>query len=497
MSSKGIKEVIRKILRLTKLFLAAVYKFFNDVWDSGVIQKYTRSILHYIKVFILKVIELSKILLAKVTEYSKILITKIIEFSKIFIAKVVELSKILIAKVIELSKVFVPKVVELSKSVADKVKELLKVYIPVVKKYTKLFSLKASLIIKQFIDFLRNFKFTLTNSFRILASVSVIGILFLLFFSYKVNYQRTGWEGDKKFRISQGQPFNDIADMLESEGVISNAFYFKVAAKIQGKDDKIISRTYILKTGYNNLELLEVLTDPSLNFTVKFTVVEGTRIKQIAKLSAAKFNFDEALFIKETQNDSLINILGLKGKINDLEGFLFPDTYKLPMDITPKEIVEVLFNEFYKKIIASDKYGMKDDPKKLLETVTLASIVQGETQLESEMPTIAGVYLNRIKKRMKLEADPTIQYALPDGPKQRLLRSDLQIESPYNTYKYYGLPPGPINNPGLKAIESVLNYEQHNYIFFVATGKGGHKFTATYKEHLEAVAEYRKNVKQK
>ena len=486
MSSKGTKEVLRKILKLIKLFLLAVYRFFNDVWDSGVIQKYTRTILHYIKVFSLKVIELSKIL-----------IFKVIELSKVFAPKVIELSKILITKVVELSKVFVPKVIELSKSVAGKAKELLKVIIPVVKKYAKLFILNAALIIKRIIDFLRNFNFTLTNAFRILAAVSVFGILLLLFFSYKVNYQKPGLEGDKKFRISQGQPFNEIAEMLESEGVISNAFYFKVAAKIQGKDDKIISRTYILKTGYNNLELLEVLTDPSLNFTVKFTVVEGTRIKQIAKLSAAKFNFDEALFIKETQNDSLINILGLKGKVKDLEGFLFPDTYKLPMDITPKEIVELLFNEFYKKIIASDKYGLKDDPKKLLETVALASIVQGETQLESEMPTIAGVYLNRIKKRMKLEADPTIQYALPDGPKQRLLRSDLQIDSPYNTYKYYGLPPGPINNPGLKAIESVLNYEQHNYIFFVATGKGGHKFTATYKEHLEAVAEYRKNVKQK
>ena len=478
--------MLRKILKLIKLFLVAVHKFIMDVWDSGVIQKYTRLTLHYLKVFILKVIE-----------FTKIFIAKIIELSKVFTNKVIEVSKILGSKATELSKRFVPKVVKLSKQLASKAGEFLKFVTPVVKKYSKLFALKVIQLTKLIVEFLRNFDFTLTNSFSILASVIVLIILSLLFFSYKVNYQKKDWEGDKKFRIGQGQSFNDIADVLESEGVIANAFYFKAAAKIKGKDDKIISRTYILKTGYNNLELLDVLTDPSLNFTVKFTVVEGTRIKQIAKLSASKFNFDEALFIKETRNDSLINLLGLKGKISDLEGFLFSDTYKLPMDITPKEIVELLFNEFYKKIIASDKYGMKENPGKLLETVTLASIVQGETQLESEMPTIAGVYLNRIKKRMKLEADPTIQYALPDGPKQRLLRSDLQIDSPYNTYKYYGLPPGPINNPGLKAIESVLNYEQHNYIFFVATGKGGHKFTATYKEHLEAVAEYRRNVKQR
>jgi UPF0755 protein len=431
MNSRRVNKYTEKTVKFVKLVYQTVAEFVEDVWDSGVIQKYTRLFLHHLKVFTTKVVE-----------FSVVFTLILIKYSIIFILKVIELSKTLIKEI-------------------------------------------------------RSFKFTLTNVFRILACLKVFGILLLLFFSFKVNYQKVTWEGDKKFRISPGQSFNDIADVLEREGVISNAFYFKVAAKIQGKDDKIISRTYILKAGYNNLELLDVLTDPSLNFTLKFTVVEGTRIKQIAKLSAAKFNFDEALFVKETKNDSLINLLGLKGKVSNLEGFLFPDTYRFPIDITPKEIVEVLFNEFYKKIIASDKYGLKDNPKKLLESVTLASIVQGETQLESEMPIIAGVYLNRITKRMKLEADPTIQYALPDGPKQRLLKSDLKIDSPYNTYKYYGLPPGPINNPGLKAFESVLNYEKHSYIFFVATGKGGHKFTSTYKEHLEAVAEYRKNVKQK
>ncbi len=442
MKSERAKELADKIVRLSKLALQTFTKFVKDVWNSGVIQKYTRLVLHYIKIFILKAIEISKIIINKAIELSIVFILTLIRLLILFILKAIQFSKVLIKEI-------------------------------------------------------RNFKFTLTNSFRILAGLKVFGILLLLFFSYKVNYQKVNWEVDKKFRINPGQSFNDIADLLEREGVITNTFYFKVAAKMQGKDDKIISRTYNLKNSYNNLELLDVLTDPSLNFTIKLTVIEGMRVKQIAKLSSGKFNFEEALFISESKNDSLINLLGLQGKVNDLEGFLFPDTYKLSIDISPKEIVDLLFNEFYKKIIAFDKYGLKENPEKLLETITLASIVQGETQLESEMPVIAGVYMNRLKKRMRLEADPTIQYALPDGPKQRLLRSDLKINSPYNTYKYYGLPPGPINNPGLKAIESVLNYEKHNYIFFVATGKGGHKFTATYKEHLEAVAEYRKNVKQK
>jgi UPF0755 protein len=299
------------------------------------------------------------------------------------------------------------------------------------------------------------------------------------------------------FRIKPGTPFSVIAENLEKDSIISNAFWFKIAAKIQGKDDKIISKSYIIKPGLNNLQLLNILTDPSLNFTVKLTIPEGTNIRQIAKLTAKKLDFKETDFIFECQNDSLISILGLKGKVKNLEGFLFPDTYKFQFDITPKELVNELFNEFYKRVITVDKYGFINNSDKLLRIITLASIVQGETQINSEMPVIAGVYTNRLSKRMKLEADPTVQFALPDGPKQRLLNEDLKIKSPYNTYLNYGLPPGPINSPGIKAIEASLNPDKHNYLFFVATGKGGHTFSTTYSEHMAAVKEYRKNVKQK
>ncbi len=340
-------------------------------------------------------------------------------------------------------------------------------------------------------------KLTLDKLFWVLSSIFILVILLVLFFSYKVNYQRSDIIADKNFRIKPGTPFSVVAENLEKDSIISSAFWLTVAAKIQGKDDKIFSKSYIIKPGLNNLELIDILTDPALYFTVKITIPEGMNIRQIAKLSAKKFNFDENEFITQAKNDSLINILGLKGKVSNLEGFLFPDTYKFNFDITAKEFVCDLFNEFYDRVLAKDKYGLKNNPGKLLQIVTMASIVQGETQLVSEMPTVAGVYTNRILKRMRLEADPTVQYALPDGPKQRLLNEDLKIQSPYNTYLNYGLPPGPINNPGIKAIEAALNPEKHNYLFFVATGKGGHTFSSTYNEHLIAVKEYRKNVQQK
>lgn len=241
---------------------------------------------------------------------------------------------------------------------------------------------------------------------------------------------------------------------------------------------------------------MSMLTDKSLLFSVRFTVLEGMRIKSIGKLAENKLGLNPNVFIKETTNDSLIKTLGLTGKVKNLEGFLFPDTYNVPVDITEKELIRLLFNEFRKKIIQNKEIqeSIKKNKTNLLNVVIMASIVRGETQLKPEMPIIAGVYFNRLSKRMKLEADPTIQYALPDGPKPRLMKEDLKVESPYNTYKHTGLPPGPINNPGLDAVKAALNPVKHNYIFFVATGTGGHKFSVTYSEHLKAAKEYRKSL---
>ncbi len=132
--------------------------------------------------------------------------------------------------------------------------------------------------------------------------------------------------------------------------------------------------------------------------------------------------------------------------------------------------------------------------------MTLASIVQGETNKTDEMPTIAGVYFNRLRVGMKLQADPTIQYLInnknsTDGKWKRLLYDDLKIESPYNTYKYAGLPPNPINNPGKAAILSVFYPEENDYFYFVADGSGGHKFAKNFSQHIRLVKEYRQWLK--
>lgn len=372
------------------------------------------------------------------------------------------------------------------------------------KKITKVITRKILPVKKRFSasSSLRNLVYHIKYlSYRRLIVYSLIFILtdiFLLWFgTYRILYAKHYWDGtqDKKFFIKPGKNLDEILDDMKKEDIIASKFIFKVYVKFSGKENQVLSRRYLFVNGISNSELLNILTDKNMVQMEKFTLIEGLRIKQIAKIAENKLQLSAEKFISETENDSLINLLGLKGKIKNLEGFLFPDTYYLPLDVDEKGLVNIFFNEFRKRVLNNKEImnSIENENKKLLDVVILASIIQGETNLKDEMPVISGVYYNRLRKRMKLEADPTIQYVLPDGPKPKLKYSDLKIDSPYNTYKYYGLPPGPINNPGLYAIKAAIEPDNNNFLFFVATGNGGHKFTETYTEHLKAVEEYKRN----
>lgn len=325
----------------------------------------------------------------------------------------------------------------------------------------------------------------------------VLDITLIWFSTYRILYAKHYWEGgqDIKFFIRPGKNLDEIIDDLKEKNILKSKLIFKIYVKISGKENLIISRRYLFNSGISNNELLNILTDRNMVQMEKFTLIEGLRIKQIARIVENKLQLSQDRFIRESENDSLINLLGLKGKIKNLEGFLFPDTYFLPLDVDEKELVNILFNEFRKKVLNNNDINSSIESKNenLLDVIILASIIQGETNLKEEMPIISGVYHNRLEKKMKLEADPTVQYALPDGPKPKLKYSDLKIDSPYNTYKYSGLPPSPINNPGLYAIKAAIEPDKNKYLFFVATGNGGHRFSETYSEHLKAIEEYKKN----
>ncbi|MEO8446461.1 MAG: endolytic transglycosylase MltG [bacterium] len=330
----------------------------------------------------------------------------------------------------------------------------------------------------------------------IIADILLIGFIF-----YQLFYARHYWEGDneKRFSIATGKNLDEIIKNLEDEDIISDPLLFKIAVKLSGKESSIISKDYLFLNGMNNSELIFQLTDKNTNQLIRITIPPGYNLRQISKLAEKKLSLSKDKFIKEASNDSLINMIGLKGQVKNLEGFLFPDTYDVAPSITEKKLVEILFSEFLKKVYDNNdiRSGIEKQQTTLLKAVILASIIEGETKLDSEKPVIAGVYLNRIEKGMRLEADPTVQYALPDGPKQRLMFEDLKIKSPYNTYLNKGLPPGPINNPGLASIKASLNPDSHDYIFFVANGEGGHKFSENYEQHQAAIREYKEKLRKK
>ena len=333
------------------------------------------------------------------------------------------------------------------------------------------------------------------------ALVIAADIILAALLVYQVFFRSHDWDGtaEKRLSVKQGQTLNEIAEELKNSDIIASRTIFRVAAMILGRGDDIKANTYVFKKGLSNLEVLDILSGRSGFVLIRYTLPPGSTLRQAARIAEKTLSHSQQEFLKAAENDSLLSILGLTGKVTNLEGFLYPDSYDVSPGISEKELVGIMFNQFLKKVFRNEAV-MNDISRNgtdLLNTVTLASIIEAETNLENEKPVIAGVYLNRLKKGMRLEADPTVQYVLPGGPKPRLLYEDLKIKSPYNTYLNSGLPPGPINNPDISCITAALNPELHNYYFFVATGNGGHTFTENYEQHMRAVQEFRKNRQKK
>lgn len=325
---------------------------------------------------------------------------------------------------------------------------------------------------------------------------ALLAISFILFLSlHQIFLHKTYFDGinDSVIKITKGDNLTTVAEMLQESRIIYSKYFFIIAGKLYGLEEKIIPGEYKLSNGLTSLNLLELITDKTKAVTYTLTVPEGMNIRQIGRLVSRHLNLDSAKFVRECSNDSLIKSLGVDAQ--NLEGFLFPDTYQIilaPGSNNEGEIVKMLVNQFTKRISGSLTEEIQQKKMKLKDVITMASIVDAETNFSPEMKTIAGVYYNRLKRGMRLEADPTVQYVLPGGTKRRLMYSDLKFPSPYNTYLHKGLPPGPINNPGIDAINSAVFPEQNKYFYFAAKGDGSHRFAETYEEHKKNAAEYRK-----
>jgi UPF0755 protein len=282
----------------------------------------------------------------------------------------------------------------------------------------------------------------------------------------------------------------EITDILYEKDVIYSKTFFLAATQLLGWGHKLYAGSYSIGNGLSNYDILKILTDQEQQIVLKVTIREGLTAKQISKILHDKLNINQTKFLKLTIDTNFIRTR-CQLRIKSLEGFLFPKTYNFYWDPTEEDVILAMTKEF-RKFFNENLQKKSDELKLSLEQIiTLASIVEGEAKIDSERSIIAGVYYNRLKKNMHLEADPTIQYVLPSGPR-RLFNSDYKFQSRYNTYLYPGLPPGPINNPGEKSILAALYPEEHEYIYFVAKGDGSHFFSETYNEHVRAKSRRKK-----
>ncbi|HID92624.1 MAG TPA: endolytic transglycosylase MltG [bacterium (Candidatus Stahlbacteria)] len=289
--------------------------------------------------------------------------------------------------------------------------------------------------------------------------------------------------------IEKGESLNDIAKKLKDKDIIDNDTLFKLWARITGNSSKLKAGRYAFRKHAGIRTALKTLVEGK-SLTIAVTIPEGYTLYEIAELFERKAGIDKDEFLSLAHDTSYIRRLGLRG--NSLEGFLYPDTYFIYYGIGPSQVIEVMVRRFFK--IFSDEFKQRshDIGLSMEEVVTLASLIEKEAKLDSEKFIISSVYHNRLKMGRLLECDATIQYILPKR-KERLLYKDLKIDSPYNTYLYPGLPPGPICSPGRTAIRAALWPRKTDYLYFVARGDGTHIFSKTLKEHIDAKRRVKRN----
>lgn len=280
--------------------------------------------------------------------------------------------------------------------------------------------------------------------------------------------------------VPSGATFKQFTDSLEAHHLIRHKQIFLLLGKLSGKDTRLQAGRFEIPKGMSEWQLLKFLENPP-RARIKVTLPEGILSSRMAGILAKRLGIDSSRFCQLVYDSAFAS--SLVPGVPNLEGYLQPETYFFEWKTPEEEIIKYLVKQTL-QIFEPD--SIQQQLKKLgmtpREILTLASIIEGEVMVDSERVYISSVYHNRLRKGWRLQADPTIQFAIP-GPPRRLLKKDLEIDSPYNTYKYRGLPPGPINNPGKESILAALFPKKTKYLYMVAIGDGRHKFSRTLKEH--------------
>ena len=323
---------------------------------------------------------------------------------------------------------------------------------------------------------------TLLSSFWGLLAIILI-VAGLLFF--KASLPMNDNTQPQVFEVKSGMTLKQVSQELFRQNLIRSANAFQAIALIQDKEKLIKVGEYYISPSMLPAEILQRITSGK-TVLHSITIPEGYRITEIANLLEEKDLADKNIFLQQAKNVELLEGI----PTSSLEGYLFPDTYHFGKRTTEAAIINKMVKTFKERVLKQEFLKRAEDLGfSYHEIITLASLIEKETGKDSERKQISSVFHNRLKKNMLLQTDPTVIYAIDifDG---NIRKRDLNIDSPYNTYRYKGLPPGPIANPGLKSIIAALYPATTSNLYFVSKQDGSHKFSATLNEHNRAVQKY-------
>lgn len=323
----------------------------------------------------------------------------------------------------------------------------------------------------------------------------VIGVAFgaWSYYSQPVSSAATA----QRFVVKTGDTAVSVGDRLQAAGLIRSAWAFRLAASIYGLDSSLGAGEYVLRP---NMTLSEVMAQLQKANPLRLTIPEGWRLEQVAALVEEKGLFSKEDFLRASRAQFAYSFLSGRPAGASLEGYLFPDTYFLSGSTTASDLVNKMLTNFDGRFTLQLRDRAARRGLSVHQVVILASIVEREVIRDQERPLIAAIFLKRLALGMTLDADPTIQYALGNSPasvtrygfwKASLSQDDMRVDSPYNTYRQRGLPPGPIASPGLASLRAVVEAPETDYLYFVAKGDGSHAFATTLEEHIQNIARYR------
>ena len=328
--------------------------------------------------------------------------------------------------------------------------------------------------------------------FSIIIFCIVIAAIFILnFYSYCITpYGNT--PVDITINIPDGTNFKKVSFLLAEKNIIRKSIRFNLLAKLKNAEHKIKTGEYCMTMPISPVEVLDKLIKGEV-IIHSVTIPEGKNIFDVAKIMEEAGLGSASGTLEKMKDPEFIKSLGIKEE--SLEGFLFPDTYHFSRKTVPEKILRIMVARHNRIINTKIKKDAEQKGMTIKEVIILASLVEKETAQVFEKPLIAAVFLNRLKKGMRLECDPTVIYGVKlNDPNfnTRLRTKQLREETPYNTYRIFGLPKGPICNPGLGSIQAVLNPAETDYLYFVSKNNGVHQFSATLREHNQAVYTFQK-----